>query len=116
MRKEQLLYYRTLSQMEHEFKTTYVKLSQQAAGFATELLDQTRGSEELEIILNHDTESPMSDMEQEGMTLSRLKLAIKYKQKDVCHLYRRTQGLCVFWVGPHREPVPGYVTCSVVFL
>ena len=115
MQKEQLLYYRTLSQMEHEFKTTYVKLSQQAAGFATELLDQTRGSEELEIILNHDTESPMSDMEQEGMTLSRLKLAIKYKQKDVCHLYRGTQGLCVFWVGPHREPVPGYVTCSVVF-
>lgn len=73
-----------MSQLEHEFKTTYVKLSNQAAGFATELLDQTRGSEELEIILNHDTESPMSDVEQEGMTLSRLKLAIKYKQKEVC--------------------------------
>jgi len=34
---------RSLSHVEHEFKSTYIKLSQQAATFATELLEQTRG-------------------------------------------------------------------------
>ena len=73
---------RKLSKLEHEFKNTYAKLSEQAAGFATELLDQTRGSEELEVILNHDTELS-TQVNSHGMTLSRLKLAIKYKQREV---------------------------------
>lgn len=73
---------RTLSQLEPEFKSTYRNLSKQVQDFATDLLDQTRGSEELETILNHDTETPVSDDEVEVMTLSRLRLAIKYKQKE----------------------------------
>jgi len=77
------LFYRTLAQLEPEFKSTYKNLSKQVQEFATELLDQTRGSEELETILNHDTESPMSEDDTEVMTLSRLRLAIKYKQKEV---------------------------------
>jgi len=74
---------RTLAQLEPEFRSTYMKLSQQVQDFATELLDQTRGSEELETILNHDTESPVSEDDTGAMTLSRLRLAIKYKQKEV---------------------------------
>ena len=69
--------------MEPEFKTTYHKLSQQVSGFATELLDQTRGSEELKIILNHDKELPTDSHNQDRTTLSQLKLAIRYKQKEV---------------------------------
>lgn len=72
-----------MSQLEPEFKSTYRNLSKQVQDFATELLDQTRGSEELETILNHNTESPVSEDEAEVMTLSRLRLAIKYKQKEV---------------------------------
>ena len=74
---------RTLSQLEPEFKSTYRNLSKQVQDFATDLLDQTRGSEELETILNHDTETPVTDEDTEAMTLSRLRLAIKYKQKEV---------------------------------
>lgn len=69
--------------MEPEFKSTYKNLCKQVQDFATDLLDQTRGSEELETILNHDTESPVSDDETVAVTLSRLRLAIKYKQKEV---------------------------------
>ena len=76
------MFCRKLSKLEHEFKTIYIKLSEQAAGFATELLDQTRGSEELETILNHEKVSPLQ-VNSQGMTLSRLKLAIKYKQRAV---------------------------------
>ena len=74
---------RTLSQLEPEFKSTYRNLSKQVQDFATELLDQTRGSAELETILNHNTEAAVSDDDAEVMTLSRLRLAIKYKQKEV---------------------------------
>jgi len=42
------LFYRTLAQLEPEFKSTYKNLSKQVQEFATELLDQTRGSEELD--------------------------------------------------------------------
>ena len=52
--------------------------------FATELLDKTRSSEELKTILNHGTETPVTaDDDSEKVTLSRLRLAIKYKQKEV---------------------------------
>lgn len=50
--------------------------------FATALVDHSRTSYELEIILNYD---PEGDIWHPGerQTLGRLKLAIKYKQKQV---------------------------------
>ena len=80
-----------LSRLENEFKLEYETLAKQCQTFATALLDQTRGSTELETILNHDANGPVTSTAQPGqgtehverMTLARLKLAIKYKQKKV---------------------------------
>jgi transient-receptor-potential-like protein len=51
--------------------------------FAEALLNQTRSSQELAIILNYDpnTETPYQDGDH--MKLARLELAIAYKQKKV---------------------------------
>lgn len=88
MRKQlyHIKWHRNLSRQEPEFKTSYIKLSKQVSGFATELLAQTRSSEELHIILNHDAGSPVSINDHEKTTLSRLKLAIRYKQKEVSNV------------------------------
>ena len=91
-----VLWSRTLSQLEPEFKSTYRNLSKQVQDFATELLDQTRGSEELETILNHNTEAAVSDDDAEVMTLSRLRLAIKYKQKEVNGV--KSIGIIILWI------------------
>jgi hypothetical protein len=72
-----------LSRIENEFKAEYEKLSQQCQEYASALLNETRTSHELEIILNHDHENPpaLFENETEKSNLNRLKLAIKYKQK-----------------------------------
>ena len=81
-----------LSRLENEFRLEYETLAKQCQTFATALLDQTRGSNELETILNHDANGPVSssagpgdqsDENVDRMNLARLKLAIKYKQKKV---------------------------------
>lgn len=74
-----------LSRIENEFKSDYEKLSLQCQEYASALLAETRTSQELEIILNHDHENPpvLFENEQEKNKLNRLKLAIKYKQKKV---------------------------------
>ena len=71
-----------LSRMENEFKVEYEKLAHLCQDFAVDLLEQTRGSTELEIILNHESNGPV-DGGTEKRSLSRLKLGIKYKQKRV---------------------------------
>lgn len=48
-----------------------------------DLLHQSRSSQELAIILNHDPNSPHGYEEGEHMKLTRLELAIQYKQKKV---------------------------------
>lgn len=69
-------------QVENEFKSEYEELSQQCKQFAKNLLDQTRSSRELEMILNYRDDSNL--LEEEGNSdLARLKLAIKYHQKEV---------------------------------
>ncbi|KAF0299358.1 Transient receptor potential-gamma protein [Amphibalanus amphitrite] len=73
---------RRLSVLEHEFKTDYQELRKRCQDFATALLDHTRSSYELEVLLNHDPTGPAFE-HGERMHLSRLKLAIKYKQKKV---------------------------------
>uniref|UniRef100_A0A674MWK5 Transient receptor potential cation channel, subfamily C, member 4a n=1 Tax=Takifugu rubripes TaxID=31033 RepID=A0A674MWK5_TAKRU len=70
-----------LSKVENEFKSEYEELSQQCKQFAKNLLDQTRSSRELEMILNYRDDSNL--LEEEGNSdLARLKLAIKYHQKE----------------------------------
>lgn len=54
----------------------------QCEDFATALLDQVRSSDELEIVLNHDAGSAGMDTGKR-MNLSRLKMAIRCKQKKV---------------------------------
>ena len=77
-----------LSRIENEFKVDYEKLSEQCQEYASALLAETRTSHELEIILNYDHENPPALVESqiEKKSLSRLKLAIKYKQKKVLFL------------------------------
>lgn len=71
--------------MENEFKSEYEELSQQCKQFAKDLLDQTRSSRELEMILNY--RDDINLLEEEGNNdLARLKLAIKYHQKEVSML------------------------------
>lgn len=55
--------------------------------FATSLLDHVRTSYELEIMLNHNPKESDPWEPGERLTLDRLKLAIKYKQKAVRVLY-----------------------------
>ncbi|KZC04354.1 Transient receptor potential-gamma protein, partial [Dufourea novaeangliae] len=71
---------RRLSFLEHEFKCEYQELRRQCQDFATALLDHTRSSKELEILLNHDPTGPAFE-HGERMHLNRLKLAIKFRQK-----------------------------------
>lgn len=73
---------RRLSALEHEFKNEYQELRVKCQDFAASLLDHTRTSNELEILLNHDPSGPPYE-HGERMKLSRLKLAIKLKQKKV---------------------------------
>lgn len=57
-------------------------MREQCQGFATSLLDHARTSHELEVMLNY---NPTGDNWEPGerQSLDRLKLAIKYKQKQV---------------------------------
>lgn len=70
------------AQVENEFKSEYEELSHQCKQFAKDLLDQTRSSRELEMILNYRDDINLLD-EEGNNDLARLKLAIKYHQKEV---------------------------------
>ncbi|KAM9788462.1 short transient receptor potential channel 4-like [Neosynchiropus ocellatus] len=70
-----------LSKVENEFKSEYEELSHQCKQFAKDLLDQTRSSRELEMILNYKDDVNLLEEEGNG-DLARLKLAIKYHQKE----------------------------------
>ncbi|KAJ8275579.1 hypothetical protein COCON_G00073310 [Conger conger] len=70
-----------LSKVENEFKQEYEELSQQCKQFAKDLLDQTRSSRELEMILNFRDDVNVLE-EDNNNDLARLKLAIKYHQKE----------------------------------
>lgn len=84
-------------QVENEFKSEYEELSQQCKQFAKDLLDQTRSSRELEMILNYRDDSNL--LEEEGNNdLARLKLAIKYHQKEVSLIH-----LCLMLYSALRE-------------
>ncbi|XP_068627674.1 transient receptor potential-gamma protein-like [Battus philenor] len=99
---------RRLSALEHEFKTEYQELRVQCQEFATALLDHTRTSHELQVLLNHETGSPQAPLAEPGaperMRLSRLKLAIKLRQKKFVAHPNVQQLLASIWY----ESVPGF--------
>lgn len=76
---------RNLALTEQECKAEYVELRRQCQQFACSLLDQTRTSNELAIILNYDP-STSSYEPGDRMILTRLVQAISYKQKQVSKL------------------------------
>ncbi|KAI6201631.1 Transient-receptor-potential calcium channel protein [Aphelenchoides besseyi] len=68
---------------ENEFKENYIQLSDQCKQFACDLLSQCRSTEEVIAILNksENTTDENVDVWTSKLSLSRLKLAIKYEQK-----------------------------------
>ena len=78
--------------MENEFKSEYEELSQQCKQFAKDLLDQTRSSRELEMVLNYRDNVNLLE-EESNNDLARLKLAIKYHQKEVHLTFHTTSHL-----------------------
>ncbi|XP_065082989.1 transient-receptor-potential-like protein [Ochlerotatus camptorhynchus] len=94
---------RNLAFAEQECKAQYLELRRQCQGFAVDLLDQSRSSQELAIILNYDPESPPY-MDGDHMKLTRLELAIDYKQKKFVAHANIQQLLAAMWY----EGVPGF--------
>ncbi|KAG7262863.1 hypothetical protein CRUP_034207 [Coryphaenoides rupestris] len=98
----------------------YEELSYTCKQFAKELLDQTRSSRELEIILNYrDDLNPL--MDENTNDLARLKLAIKYCQKEFVAQPNCQQLLASRWY----DELPGWrrrhwavksVTCVAIGL
>lgn len=81
---------RNLAFTEQECKSEYLELRRQCQQFAVDLLDQSRSSHELAIILNHDPDS-LPYVEGEHMKLARLELAINYKQKKVINSFYKSK-------------------------
>jgi hypothetical protein len=86
-----------LALSENEFKETYMELRDQCRRFSCDLLDQCRSSEEVIAILNKDCDTCDENFNGFGgaleqntspdkLTLSRLKLALKYGQKQVMYI------------------------------
>ncbi|XP_074527815.1 short transient receptor potential channel 4a isoform X2 [Halichoeres trimaculatus] len=109
-----------LSKVENEFKSEYEELSQQCKQFAKDLLDQTRSSRELEMILNY--RDDINLLEEEGNNdLARLKLAIKYHQKEFVAQPNCQQLLASRWYdefpGWRRRHWAGkFITCVFIGL
>ncbi|KAF5272565.1 hypothetical protein FQR65_LT04904 [Abscondita terminalis] len=93
---------RNLAFGEPECRAEYMELRRQCQQFAVDLLHQSRSSEELAIILNHDPDNPPE--EGEHMKLARLELAITYKQKKFVAHPNIQQLLAALWY----EGVPGF--------
>lgn len=72
-----------LAVVEHEFKETYLQLAEQCRQFACDLISQCRSSEEVIAVLNKDCNNHDENVDvwASKLSLSRLKLAIKYEQK-----------------------------------
>ncbi len=84
-----------LSIRENEFKDIYVQLSAQCKTFACDLLSQCRSTEEVIAVMNKDnTDSDyfIEEVMNSKLSLARLKLAVKYEQKQVNVLLRAQNG------------------------
>ncbi|KAI7793328.1 short transient receptor potential channel 4a [Triplophysa rosa] len=107
-----------LSKVENEFRSEYEELSQQCKQFAKDLLDQTRSSKELELILNY--KDDINLLEDEGNNdLARLKLAIKYHQKEFVAQPNCQQLLASRWYDEfpgwrRRHWASKFITCMFI--
>uniref|UniRef100_A0A671RHN8 Short transient receptor potential channel 1 n=1 Tax=Sinocyclocheilus anshuiensis TaxID=1608454 RepID=A0A671RHN8_9TELE len=91
-----------LSLVEVEFRNDYEELAKQCKMFAKDLLAQARNSRELEVILNHTSSEDHINKRgllEERMNLSRLKLAIRYNQKEFVAQSNCQQFLNTVWFG-----------------
>ncbi|XP_062308993.1 short transient receptor potential channel 4-like [Osmerus eperlanus] len=109
-----------LSKVENEFKSEYEELSQQCKQFAKDLLDQTRSSRELEMILNFRDDTNLLEDESTS-DLARLKLAIKYHQKEFVAQPNCQQLLASRWYDEfpgwrRRHWVGKFLTCVFIGL
>ncbi|KAF0029000.1 hypothetical protein F2P81_018105 [Scophthalmus maximus] len=111
-----------LSKVENEFRQEYEELSQQCKRFAKDLLDQARSSRELETILNHRDNDQSEELDpRQCHDLAKLKLAIKYHQKEFVAQPNCQQLLATLWY----DGFPGWrrrhwavklVTCVIIGL
>jgi hypothetical protein len=65
------------------FKSEYLQLAENLSVFVCKLLNNIRGRDELEIVLN----KTGKESEEKYERLARLDLAIKYEEKPVCWLF-----------------------------
>ncbi|XP_070196707.1 transient-receptor-potential-like protein [Littorina saxatilis] len=95
-----------LALRENEFKDSYIQLSSQCKKYACDLLEQCRSSEEVIAVLNKVNANDMEEeeMDTDKLTLSRLKLAIKYDQKQFVAHSHCQQLLTSIWY----EGLPGW--------
>ncbi|XP_072945704.1 transient-receptor-potential-like protein [Epargyreus clarus] len=94
---------RNMAFTEQESKKEYLELRRQVQKFAVDLLDQSRSSQELAIILNYDPdEAPF--YAGDHMKLARLEVAIDFKQKKFVAHPNIQQLLASIWY----EGVPGF--------
>uniref|UniRef100_A0A8D8XPQ3 Transient-receptor-potential-like protein n=2 Tax=Cacopsylla melanoneura TaxID=428564 RepID=A0A8D8XPQ3_9HEMI len=93
---------RNLAFTEPECRNEYMELRKQCQQFAVDLLQQSRSTQELLTVLNHDPESPYE--EGEPMKLTRLELAIDYKQKRFVAHSNIQQLLAAMWY----DGLPGF--------
>uniref|UniRef100_A0A7N6B0H9 Transient receptor ion channel domain-containing protein n=1 Tax=Anabas testudineus TaxID=64144 RepID=A0A7N6B0H9_ANATE len=92
-----------LANIEKEFKNDYCRLSSQCKDYVVGLLDLCRSTEEVEAILNGETDSEDSYEPPGRPSLTRLKLAIKYElKKFVAHPNCQQQLLSIWY-----ENLPG---------
>ena len=124
---------RQLGFLEVEFRADYHRLAAQCRQFGVDLLDQVRDSNELETVLNYDAEfryfeerqrvwkrHSISNSSQEltimaseindDLSLARLKMAIRYRQKQFIAHPSCQQYLSSIWY----SAIPGFRQMSVV--
>ncbi|XP_019647218.1 PREDICTED: transient-receptor-potential-like protein [Branchiostoma belcheri] len=92
-----------LAQLENEFKEPYLELVEECRTYAVQLLDQCRSSEEVIAVLNQE-EGAQDDEDEEKLSLNRLKLALKYEQKQFVSHPHCQQLLTTIWY----ESLPGW--------
>ncbi|XP_054656720.1 short transient receptor potential channel 5a [Dunckerocampus dactyliophorus] len=111
-----------LSKVENEFRQEYEELSQQCKRFAKDLLDQARSSRELETILNHRDNDHSEELDpRQCHDRAKLKLAIKYHQKEFVAQPNCQQLLATLWYDGfpgwrRRHWVVKLVTCFIIGL
>ncbi|XP_019647217.1 PREDICTED: transient-receptor-potential-like protein [Branchiostoma belcheri] len=102
---------RHLATNEREFKESYLNLAEQCRKYPVELLDQCRSSVELNTILNQENaEDDGIDEDHQGPSLYRLKLALKYEQKQFVAHPHCQQLLTAMW----HDGLPGWRRRSVL--